>query len=445
MKWFGFIMITAGLWALIHFIEMLIVLNLKTNNNNERHLISLYEDLDTSNDFKIIHYPLPTKPKVQYTPKVSIRGCNIQKPKNKNANKVIWGNIRTQLSLNEQRKHCLSALTDTPIRYEIKNEQPLFVLHATNARIHGNGIVQTVNEDLIYKRSCFGSGYIDEYDSTYYGEQYSSLHCTQSVDNLIVASQPWGYETGHFVSNTLPRILPYLDLAQTMPIHLSGRYDTAQSHAWFDYLNLTSIRGDQICATNVYVASPSDCRGGAYMSNMHLRTREVAIASTNHPLVTDEDEKIVLILHRDNSEDGREPIRNINRLVVAMHEAGYENIKVMNDTDTEFWSCVSCQLEVYKKTWLFIASHGAGLINLLFMSEGTYVVEIASLYRPEEPYYSEVGQMTYTLGQHYYHYYWQNIKEDSTNLDVKFFISELEDWAPPSARYNNDTARRRDG
>ena len=113
MKWSIVIMMIAasGLWALIH----IIVLNRKTNNN-ERHLISLYEDLDTSNAFSIIHYPLPTKPKVQYTPKVSIRGCNIQKPKNKNANKVIWGNIRTQLSLNVQRKHCLSALTDTPIR-----------------------------------------------------------------------------------------------------------------------------------------------------------------------------------------------------------------------------------------------------------------------------------------------------------------------------------------
>ena len=434
MKWsIVFMTIAAsGLWALIHFFEIFVVLNGETNNNNDRHLISLYEDLDTSNDFTIIHYPLPTKPKDQYTPMVSIRGCNIQKPKNKNAKKVIYGNIRTQLSLNEQRKHCLSALTDTPIRYEIMNEQqPLFVLHATNARVHGNGIVQTANEDLIYKRSCFGSGSIDGYDSTYYGHQYSSLHCTQSVDGLFVASQPWGNETGHFVSNTLPRILPYLDLAQTMPIHLAGRYDTAQSRAWFDYLNLTSIRGDQICATNVYVASPADCRGGAYMSNMHLRAREVAIASTIHtPLVTDEDGKIVLILHRANSEEGREPIRNINRLVLAMQEAGYKNIKVVNDTDTEFWSCVACQLEVYKKTWLFIASPGAGLINLLFMPEGTYVVEIASLFRPEEPYYSEVGQMTYTLGQHYYHYYWRN-KTDSTNLDVDFFVSEVEQFAPP--------------
>ena len=156
MKWIVIMIFPAsGLWALIH----IIVLNGETNDNNERHLVSLYEDLDTSNDFTIIHYPLPTKPKVQYTPKVSTRGCNIQKPTNKNANKVIFGNIRTQLSLNEQRKHCLSALTDTPIRYEIKNEQPLFVLHASNARIHGNGIVQTANEDLIYKRSCFGSGY----------------------------------------------------------------------------------------------------------------------------------------------------------------------------------------------------------------------------------------------------------------------------------------------
>ena len=88
-------------------------------------------------------------------------------------------------------------------------------------------------------------------------------------------------------------------------------------------------------------------------------------------------------------------------------------------------------MEEYRKTWLLIVSHGAGLTNILFMPVGTYVVEIASLQRPEEPYYSSAGQMTYSLGQHYYHYYWKDKEVDGKNLDIPFFVSELKDFAAP--------------
>ena len=53
-------------------------------------------------------------------------------------------------------------------------------------------------------------------------------------------------------------------------------------------------------------------------------------------------------------------------------------------------------MEVYRNTWLCIVSHGAGLTNLIFMSVGTYVVEVASVQRPEEPYYSSAGQIKLT-------------------------------------------------
>jgi len=93
---------------------------------------------------------------------------------------------------------------------------------------------------------------------------------------------------------------------------------------------------------------------------------------------------------------------------------------VVNSSDERFWS-------VFRNTKIFISSHGA----MIFMRPGTYVVEIASLSRPEEPYYSSAGQTAYSLGQHYYHYYWRQQNVDSIRIDVDFFVSELQNFVPP--------------
>lgn len=70
-------------------------------------------------------------------------------------------------------------------------------------------------------------------------------------------------------------------------------------------------------------------------------------------------------------------------------------------------------------------------MNLQFMPARTFVVEIASLERPEEPFYSNTAQRAWLLGQRFYHYYWQT-DDDSTDLDIDFFVSELIEFAPPS-------------
>ena len=434
-----------------------------TTTSTDRRVIALYEDLHTSQDFTIITYPPPKIP-VRYTPKVSVRDCNRsdemikqknpqQSAKQQNRarrrlkalrvglgpSKIIWGHLK--LILKDQREHCLSALTNNPLRYEVPNEQPLFVAHAKNAHVNSNGVVQTSNEMLVYKRSCFGASKVKRYIGNELVKDTNITNCAVRVKDLFVASQWWGSETGHFIAETLPRVLSYLELSQRMPVHLWGN-ETGLARAWMDHYNVTTIRGNNICAENVYVASPSDCRGGAYMSNMHLKMREVAnpLAAISEAEEDDmqqssSNNKTVLIFYRDNgtpnSSPFREPIRDINKLVTTMQLAGYTNIKVVKASDRNFWSCISCQMEEYRKTWLFIVSHGAGLTNILFMPVGTYVVEIASLQRPEEPYYSSAGQMTYSLGQHYYHYYWKDKEVDGKNLDIPFFVSELKDFAAP--------------
>lgn len=79
--------------------------------------------------------------------------------------------------------------------------------------------------------------------------------CDIQLDNVFVASQWWGTETGHFTGETLPRIVPYLDLARTMPIHVWGENElSGQIKTWFHYLNLTAVQGDNVCASNVYVS-----------------------------------------------------------------------------------------------------------------------------------------------------------------------------------------------
>ena len=427
-----------------------------TTMSTDRRVIALYEDLHTSKDFTIITYPSPKIP-IRYTPKVSVRDCNrsdeiiMQKNPQQASrrvkalrvglapSKIIWGHLK--LILKDQQEHCLSALTNNPLRYEVPNEQPLFVAHAKNAHVNANGVVQTANETLVFKRSCFGASKVKTYIGNELVKDTNITNCSVLVKDLFVASQWWGSETGHYIPETLPRVLSYLELAQRMPVHLWGN-ETGLARAWMHHYNITTIRGNNICAENVYVASPSDCRGGAFMSNMHLKMREVAnplavVSEVKEDKIQKHSSSIktVLIFYRDNgtpnSSPFREPIRDINKLVVTMQLAGYTNIKVVKASDKDFWSCISCQMEVYRKTWLFLVSHGAGLTNLLFMPVGTYVVEIASLQRPEEPYYSSAGQMTYSLGQHYYHYYWRDKEVDAKHLDIPFFVSELKDFAPP--------------
>ena len=402
-----------------------------TTTSINRRIISTYEDLKTSLDFTTIPYPSPSKHTVRFTPKVSERDCNrpeLLKGQLGNS-KITYGHIKTILSAAQQHAHCLSALKSNPFRYEV-TEEPLFIAHGKNAYINTNdGAVLADNEILVFKRSCFGA----------VKRKYNLTSCDEHVENLFVASYWWSNETGHFLHETLPRIIPYIDLARQMPIHIRGDKVTKQIRGWFEYLNLTAIYGN-ICAKNVYVASPSDCRGGAFSSNMHLKVQEFASKSQVVPSSVfqsraeqefDNEKKLVLILHRDNDMKDREPIRSIDRLVSAMEKVGYINIKVVKSSDRAFWSCVSCQMQVFRNTKIFISSHGAGLFNMLFMPVGTYVVEIASLARPEEPYYSSAGQTAYSLGQHYYHYYWQRKDVDSRMIDVDFFVAELQDFAPP--------------
>lgn len=404
--------------------------NTTTTSIIKRRVISTYEDVKTSQDFTAIPYPSPPKHTFQFTPKVSERDCN--RPElltdKRGVDRIIWGHLKTIIPAAQQHEHCLSALTTKPIRYEV-TEQPLFVAHGKKSQTNMNGVVQTKNEILIWKRSCFGT----------VKRKYNLTSCDEHVENLFVASHWWSNETGHFIHETLPRFIPYIDLARQMPIHVRGDKVTQQIQGWFDFLNLTAIHGN-ICAKNVYVASPSDCRGGAYMSNMHLKVQEFAskspLVSSSVAQVEKEQEfnngkKLVLILYRDNSAEDREPIRDIDKLVSGMEKGGYSNIKVVKSSDKRFWSCIPCQMQVFRNTKVLISSHGAGLFNMIFMPSGAYVVEIASLSRPEEPYYSSAGQTAYSLGQHYYHYYWQRKDVDSRRIDVDFFVSELQDFAPP--------------
>ncbi len=358
--------------------------------------------------------PLPKEIYVHYPPKTSARDCirtDLASRELETMSWIVWGNHNEIIKADEQTRHCLSSI---PIRH-IPEVQPLFVVHAENANIYELGVVRTAHEDLHWKRTCFGTSFLVDYNKT--------CACTQQVESVLVASNFWGDEVGHFIAETLRRIVSYL--AQRMPVHLAGN-DTAQIRMWLNYLNVTAIRGANICSKSVYVTSPLDCRGGAFMSNLILKTREMI----NPPHPNDKPTK-VLIMNRDSGDHNREPVRNVSALVESMLNIGYKDIQLIKSSDSAFWSCISCQLEVYRSTNFFISSHGACTMNLQFMPARTFVVEIASLERPEEPFYSNTAQRAWLLGQRFYHYYWQT-DDDSTDLDIDFFVSELIEFAPPS-------------
>uniref|UniRef100_A0A7R9VTR6 Glycosyltransferase 61 catalytic domain-containing protein n=1 Tax=Pseudictyota dubia TaxID=2749911 RepID=A0A7R9VTR6_9STRA len=141
----------------------------------------------------------------------------------------------------------------------------------------------------------------------------------------------------------------------------------------------------------------------------------------------------VTILWRDSDKRRREPIRDADGLKQSLEEAGYLHVDIVHSSNSTLWSCIDCQLDIFRNTWLFIASHGAGIMNLQFMAANTSVVEIASADRPEEPIYSNLEQRARLLGQHFYHYYWHDEKE-KTELNATAFVEELVEFSPPIAQ-----------
>jgi len=388
-----------------------------TNTTYNRRRISTYDEVLNATDFEVVHLPPPEHVPVHF-PHVSLRDCNRSDLLEQKSKKqwILWGAQNKVIDSKVRRDHCLSMLTNNPIR-ETVPDIPLFLVKAENVHVTEHGVVQARNENLAWKRQCFGSSRIAEINET--------CQCKNEVDTVFVAVNWWGDHTGHFLGETLPRLVSYLEFSQQMPVLLpSEKGNTSQISTWLNYFNIKGLWGST-CARKALVASPSDCRQGSYMKNMILKTRE-QLNLEYHP-------HRVTILWRDSDKRRREPIRDADGLKQSLEEAGYLHVDIVHSSNSTLWSCIDCQLDIFRNTWLFIASHGAGIMNLQFMAANTSVVEIASADRPEEPIYSNLEQRARLLGQHFYHYYWHDEKE-KTELNATAFVEELVEFSPPIAQ-----------
>jgi hypothetical protein len=173
-----------------------IINNMQSTNHTTRYAVTLYEEVSSSKTFSIIPFPLPEEISVHYPPKTSVRDCNrtdLASRELETMSWIVWGNQNEIIEADEQTRHCLSSI---PIQH-IPDVQPLFVVHAENANIKELGVVHTAHEDLHWKRTCFGTSFLVEYNKT--------CVCTQQVESVLVASNFWGDEVGHFTAETLPR------------------------------------------------------------------------------------------------------------------------------------------------------------------------------------------------------------------------------------------------
>jgi capsular polysaccharide biosynthesis protein len=287
----------------------------------------------------------------------------------------------------------------------------MFMVSVNHAMVTDLGMVRTAREDLILEHSCF---------SRFLVPDRATWTCDKEVKSIFVVSAMWGNETGHFLGETLPRIVPFLPLPRDSSIHMVSK-PTPFVSMWLRYLNITNVVWGATCAESVLIPQESDCRGGSYAADLLLKTRD--------SFELEFDPKRVVILDRGGCSR-REVICDSQLLVTTLKKAGYSDIHVLGSSNKTFWACIPCQMDMFRQTRLFIGSHGAGLMNIMFMPPESFVVEIASWDRPELNVLSNFAQRAYVYGLHYFHYYWHSDK-DKRGLDVDAFVQELFDFAPP--------------
>ncbi|GJD10421.1 hypothetical protein Gasu2_46110 [Galdieria sulphuraria] len=83
-------------------------------------------------------------------------------------------------------------------------------------------------------------------------------------------------------------------------------------------------------------------------------------------------------------------IINIESLATAIRDFFGVNTRMVSFEDTSFWY----QVMIMKTTRVFIAAHGAGLTNVIYMRQGSAVIEISNFGCCGEPYFGTLAELS---------------------------------------------------
>jgi len=261
-------------------------------------------------------------------------------------------------------------------QYELTRDPDIRLAYAANAIVNDNGNIylEDTNEVLILD-DCYW--YPDQirikslkhvsYDIYSLGTQKSELPVYKDV---FVSSQCWGASTYHWMLETMPRLIPWIQFLKDNPkmkIHQTDGQKTIVQN----FLKLIGVDPKRLIdgptfATNLWTFRGTACGFSqvypSQLMNQYFRDEiELEPAQKGIP---------VLLIRRKGGRQIPERIRESIIEYFQESDVGYD-LMIYDGSHP-----LSDLAKMARKANIIIGGHGAGLSNMLWAEPGTYLVEI---------------------------------------------------------------------
>ena len=252
-------------------------------------------------------------------------------------------------------------------------------------------------------------------------------------DEIFSVAQFWGYGFGHWTTEDLPRLGPYVDyLRQNTQIKIHAPTKSGFIKAW---LNALGISGDRVisgynCARVLYVPEGTKCAGGDafYPQMLSLYIREHTLP------VEPQERRNIVFIERTRSR----VMRNRKSMYAALKELAHaSNLTVELFSDSKLPSMNKTR-DIFNKAFLIFTNHGAGQGNMILAPPGTVIVECSIMKGMANASFHKYG---YALGHKVFTYISKDcysISAKDLMIHVKEYLRMREDIVSNTCPYDSD-------
>lgn len=194
-----------------------------------------------------------------------------------------------------------------------------------------------------------------------------------------------------------------------IPEHIYGAHYVKESLSDLQVQVITFNFRQTIKVTSLYVAShDSPCAfDPLYIKNVILRFQELDLPQTKETT-----RKIYI----SRKEAGKRRVENESELVPILQEHGFEILQMEKLSFRE-------QRELMRQNKVLLSIHGAGLANLIFMPEGSKVIE---LHPDVERYNSCFYHLAAALNREYYYSFEKADHPNPQEANITIDLDKLE-------------------
>ncbi len=243
-------------------------------------------------------------------------------------------------------------------------------------------------------------------------------------DEVFSISQIWGVGFYHATIEDLPRITPYLQFLRKYPhIKIQVQSKPGFLKVFLSYLGIDPSRLVAGCvgARILYLPAGTTC-GLPPMFNTALMSLEYRAIIPSYP----EQRKSIVIIKRTKSRHFRKhkSIVSMLRSVVKDYPGSGFKVEVYPDNPVPN---ITVTMEMFSRSFLVIAPHGAGESNLIFSEPGTVMVEgLCKSGKRINLCYRNLGAV---LGHRYYgHIYTNHSCYDTTPQEIEIPVRLILDY-----------------